>query len=100
MSNEPKAAIAKAVVVDDAEEAARKEARRDCLDECLEQLPEEQRTLILEFYRDEKRTKIDHRDEMAKRLGISRTALGNRAQRIRDKLELCISNCLKKKLAT
>lgn len=67
--------------------------RRECLNHCLRQLPEENRQLIIEYYRKERREKIDHRSLMAQRLGIPLTALRSRAQRIREKLERCILQC-------
>jgi RNA polymerase sigma factor (sigma-70 family) len=82
-----------------ADEAAEKEQRLTCLDECLELLPVESRVLITEYYRDEKRGRIDHRKALAERLGLRRDALANRAQRVRDKLEQCVTQCFRKKSA-
>jgi RNA polymerase sigma factor (sigma-70 family) len=61
--------------------------RLDSLDQCLEQLAPEQRTLIVDYYRDDGGEKIARRSEMAKRLGISMNALSIRACRIRAQLE-------------
>jgi len=58
------------------------------------------RELIIEYYQDEKRDKIDRRKALAERLGIPRLALGNRAQRLRDKLAQCVKSCFTKKKAT
>jgi DNA-directed RNA polymerase specialized sigma24 family protein len=71
------------------------ETRRECLNRCLRQLSVENRELIIEYYRKEKREKIDHRAALAQRLGIPVNALRSRAQRIRDKLERCIRRCCK-----
>lgn len=84
---------------DENEEAAEKEIRLACLDQCLNSLPDESRALITEYYQDEKRGRIDHRKTLAERLGLRRDALANRAQRIRDKLEQCVTRCVRKKLA-
>jgi DNA-directed RNA polymerase specialized sigma24 family protein len=70
-----------------------------CLDECLGVLPFENRELITEYYRDEKRGRINHRQALAERLGLRREALANRAQRVRDKLGQCVTRCFKKKSA-
>jgi len=51
----------------------------------------------MEYYCDEKRVQIDRRKDLAARLGLRRDALANRAQRLRDKLEQCVTRCLKKK---
>ena len=69
------------------------EHRLACLDRCLEELKPEQRELVLEYYRETKRAKIERRRELAERLGISMNALGIRACRIRDALEACIEAC-------
>jgi len=71
----------------------RKEQRLDCLDRCLQELKPEQRELIVEYYADERRQKIERRRELATRLGISMNALGIRAFRIRDGLMACVESC-------
>ncbi|MBI3650664.1 MAG: sigma-70 family RNA polymerase sigma factor [Acidobacteria bacterium] len=71
----------------------------DCFDSCLETLPAEGREVILQYYQDEKRDKIDHRKALAQRLGIPLNALRSRAQRMRDRLEKCVSQCMEKKSA-
>jgi DNA-directed RNA polymerase specialized sigma24 family protein len=75
------------------------EARFACLEECLRRLPRESRDLILEYYRDGKRTRIDRRKALAERFGLQREALANRAQRVRDTLERCVTECLGKSRA-
>jgi RNA polymerase sigma factor (sigma-70 family) len=82
----------------EADESAEEEERRlRCLEECLRTLPAESRDLITEYYQDERRDKINRRQALADRLGIPRLALGNRAQRLRDKLAQCVKGCLAKK---
>jgi len=78
-------------------EAVEKESRLECLEDCLRWIPAESRELIVEYYREEKRSRIDHRKVLAERLGLRRDALANRAQRVRDKLERCVAGCLRKK---
>ena len=85
------------VALDTSEEKGEKETRLNCLDDCLEVLPVENRELIMEYYVDEKRGRIDRRRDLAERLGLRRDALANPAQRLRDKLEQCVTRCLKKK---
>ena len=69
-------------------------AQRKCFSLCLNDLPTESRQLILQYYEDERREKINNRQAMADHLGIPLNALRSRVQRIRDKLEHCISQCL------
>jgi DNA-directed RNA polymerase specialized sigma24 family protein len=69
-------------------------SRLTCLETCLGALPREGRELILEYYRDAGRVRIDRRKAIAERLGVPRETLANRAQRVRDRLEQCVSECL------
>jgi DNA-directed RNA polymerase specialized sigma24 family protein len=70
------------------------EIRLACLDHCLRALPRDGHTLIVEYYRDDRRARIETRRAMSARLGINAEALANRAQRLRDKLQGCVSGCL------
>lgn len=79
------------------EEAARREEKLKCLGRCLGKLSEENRALIVAYYQGEKREKIENRQRLAERLGIPPNALRNRAVRLRDKLEICIGDCLNEK---
>jgi DNA-directed RNA polymerase specialized sigma24 family protein len=72
---------------------ALREERLDCLDRCLARLKPEQRTLIVDYYRDMRRQKIERRRELANRLGISMNALAIRACRIREALLTCLEGC-------
>ena len=68
--------------------------QQECFARCLADLPSESRLLILQYYEDDKREKINNRQVIADRLGIPLNALRSRVQRIRDKLEHCITDCL------
>jgi DNA-directed RNA polymerase specialized sigma24 family protein len=74
--------------------------REVCLSECLRSLPKESQELIIEYYRQEGRAKIEDRKELAEKLGISLNALFSRAKRIRDRLEHCVTQCGKRKLSS
>ena len=65
-----------------------------CLESCLDELPADAREMIVEYYRDEKRAKIDRRKGLALRLGISIGALQIKASRIRARLSACVSECV------
>jgi DNA-directed RNA polymerase specialized sigma24 family protein len=86
------------IASDSNDDALEKEVHLACLESCLDGLPVGARELIIEYYQDEKRGKIDRRKALANRLGLKREALANRAQRLRDKLEHCVINCVRKKL--
>lgn len=67
----------------------------DCLAACLDRLKPADRDLIVEYYRDDKRARIDRRRALADRLGITMNALGIRAWRLRASLETCVGRCRK-----
>lgn len=80
-------------------ELAEKELCLMCLEDCLRSLPGGGAELILEYYKYEKRGQVERRRALADRLGLRRDALANRVQRLRDKLQYCVSVCLRKKSA-
>jgi RNA polymerase sigma factor (sigma-70 family) len=67
--------------------------RLNCLRRCLQKLPSEQRELITQYYEEEKRAKIELRQQMAQRFGIDLNALRVRASRVRDGLKSCVRKC-------
>lgn len=73
-----------------------KEREYACLEHCLSKLTPENRRLVLGYYHENKRAKIDHRKEMASQMGIAINALRIRAHRIRASLEDCLKACLEK----
>ena len=72
--------------------------RLQCFEYCLNELPIESRLLIMEYYRDEGRGRIDNRLSLAEKLGIPIDALRSRAQRLRNRLEKCVNRCTKRRL--
>jgi len=70
------------------------DALHGCLDRCLAELPADGRDLILAYYVDHGRRRIEGRRALARGLGVSESALRNRAQRLRDRLEQCLRRCL------
>jgi len=85
------------VALETGDDVQEKEIRLACLDDCLESLPEASHSLILEYYQDDKRDRIERRKALANSLGLPREALANRAQRLRDKLQQCVTRCVAKK---
>ena len=71
------------------------EQEYQCLDECLDRLTAPNRELILQYYTDESRARINNRKQLASRLGIGLNALRIRAHRVRDSLESCMEICMK-----
>lgn len=69
--------------------------RRACFGRCLEALPDKSRKIVTEYYQYEQGKKIEHRKQLAARLGITLNALRISAHRIRSGLETCVRKCLK-----
>jgi DNA-directed RNA polymerase specialized sigma24 family protein len=69
-------------------------AEYQCLERCLERLPVTNRDLVIRYYQQEKRAKIDQRKRLAHELGIAVNALRIRAHRIRLALQECVERCL------
>jgi len=66
------------------------ERRLERLERCLKELRGDHRELVVDYYRDARRQKIDRRRRLAAKLGITMNALGIRVCRIRDKLTACM----------
>lgn len=70
--------------------------RQACLESCLERLPPNSRSMILQYYANDKQAKIDHRRRIAEQFNISLNALRIKTLRIRTSLEECVLQCLGK----
>jgi DNA-directed RNA polymerase specialized sigma24 family protein len=74
------------------------EREYECLERCMEQLTVSNRELILEYYRNDKRAKVEYRKTLAEKLGIAQNAVRIRAYRIRLFLQQCVQTCLEQRL--
>lgn len=91
-------------VIDEAEELEApqpdenwdEDQRRECLDRCLTRLTDQNRMIIVEYYKDEKHKKIERRKQLAARLSMTANALRINAHRIRVSLEVCVRECVQK----
>lgn len=72
------------------EDALEAELRAAALDRCLSKLTVEHRSLIMNYYREQRQSKIDRRKAIANKLDLRRGALRARVFRIRAKLEQCV----------
>lgn len=75
------------------EHAAEKELRSRCLDKCLLKLAPDERSLVIQYYRESKQAKIDHRKWLAQQWGLSASTLRTRMNRLRQQLRECITSC-------
>ncbi len=71
------------------------EPRVECLGRCLQSLSPDNRELILQYYQGEKGTKIETRKRLTDRFKVPINTLRMRALRLREKLLVCVENCLK-----
>jgi DNA-directed RNA polymerase specialized sigma24 family protein len=74
-------------------------ASRECLELCLEELPDQHRELLLEYYREGGAARIALRRAMAARLGIGAVALRVRMHRLRAQIEQCALRRLRTRAA-
>jgi DNA-directed RNA polymerase specialized sigma24 family protein len=68
-----------------------------CLEHCMQSLPPRNHDLVLNYFREEKRAKIEYRKELARELGITLNGLRIKVHRIVASLHGCVLECLKAK---
>jgi DNA-directed RNA polymerase specialized sigma24 family protein len=66
----------------------------DCLDKCLNELPADNKSLILEYFSEDKQAKIDLHKQISAKLEMTQTALRMRIVRIKQRLKACLDECL------
>lgn len=67
---------------------------RECLDKCLAELPVENRNLILDYFSEAKLAKIELHRRISESLEMTQTALRMRVMRIKQKLKICVQECM------
>ncbi len=81
------------------EEPDESERDHECLEKCLGQMAPPDRKLLLEYYLDEGKAKIEHHKEMAQRRGVSVNALRILMCRLRAGFKKCMRECLEAEAA-
>ena len=71
------------------------DAKDSCLQKCLEQLPAEEKEMIVKYYAREGRAKIELRQNMCELLNCTAAALHTRVFRLKAVLRTCIDDCMK-----
>jgi len=66
----------------------------ECLDRCLGELPPETRTLLLDYFSEAKLAKIKLHQRISESLKTSQTALRMRVMRSKQKLKVCVQECM------
>jgi DNA-directed RNA polymerase specialized sigma24 family protein len=69
------------------------ELNYSCLEQCMDKLPQVHRDLVIGYYSQEKRAKINCRRDLAEARGVGLNALRIRACRIRANLQKCVEDC-------
>jgi DNA-directed RNA polymerase specialized sigma24 family protein len=77
-------------------ESEHNERLRSCMKECIEALPVQNRDLILQYYQEEKRAKIEALKHLATTFGLPINAMRIRIYRIRQMLNECATRCAEK----
>jgi DNA-directed RNA polymerase specialized sigma24 family protein len=70
------------------------ERRVECLKGCLSYLAPDTRDFILHYYHGDKGEKIRSRKGLMQRMGLTQSTLRMRALRVRERLQLCMENCI------
>ena len=69
----------------------------ECLRRCLQNLDEQQRDELIQFYRGDQEGELkSNRKQLDLRLGTNTKALGSRMLRLRARLDLCIKECVER----
>ena len=79
---------------DDSMDQSEKEIGFECLEQCAGKLEDANREIIFGYYYGEERIKIENRRMLAKKFELSINALSIRACRIREKLRICVKECV------
>ena len=66
----------------------------ECLDKCLAELSPESRSLILDYFSEVKLAKIELHRRISESLEMTQTALRMRVMRIKQKLKICVQECM------
>jgi DNA-directed RNA polymerase specialized sigma24 family protein len=66
----------------------------ECLDKCLDKLSRENRELVLDYFSEAKLAKIELHRRISESLKTTQTALRMRVMRIKQKLSVCVRECM------
>ncbi|HEV7798778.1 MAG TPA: hypothetical protein VGO73_11510 [Pyrinomonadaceae bacterium] len=66
----------------------------ECLDKCLGELSPETRTLLLDYFSEAKRAKIELHRRISKSIQTTQTGLRMQVMRSKQKLKICVQECM------
>jgi len=67
---------------------------RVCLDKCLQELSPESQNLLLDYFSESKLAKVELHRRISESLKMTQTALRMRVMRAKQKLKICIEQCM------
>jgi len=67
---------------------------RECLDKCLEKFSPDARDLLLDYFSEAKHRKIELHRQISEGLRMTQTALRMRVMRSKQKLKICVQECM------
>ncbi len=73
-----------------------KETIHQCLERCLAKFSDAERQMILHYYSQQKKAKVDLHKQMAEEMGITINTLRLRVLRMKEKLQPCLARCLER----
>lgn len=73
-----------------------KELRFNCLEKCLAHFAPDESQLIVNYYQQEKKAKINNRKTIAEDMGVTVNALRMRICRLKADLQQCLIDCFKR----
>jgi DNA-directed RNA polymerase specialized sigma24 family protein len=73
---------------------------RECLDKCLQELSFESRNLLLDYFSESKLAKIELHQRISQSLKMTQTALRMRVMRAKEKLKICVKQCMSREGVT
>lgn len=66
----------------------------ECLDKCLEKLSPDSRNLLLDYFSEARQAKIELHRRISESLKTTQTALRMRVMRTKQKLKICVQECM------
>ena len=78
------------------EEEQDKERVHGCLERCLSRLDAADRAMVLRYFSQDKRAKVELHNDMADEMGITINTLRLRVLRLKQKLQPCVERCLER----
>lgn len=77
-----------------AQAPAERNLSEECLDKCLAELPAESQQMLLNYFSEVKQAKVELRLRLSKSFAVTQAALRVRVMRTKQRLKLCVQECM------